>query len=372
MNDSLKKILVSPLEWGLGHTARTVRVIDHLISLGHIVVLASDGLSLRFLRFRFPQLPWVRLSFHQVSYPKNSRLVMHLLLQIPSIIRSIRQNRKELARIISQYQIDIVVSDHRYGMHHPSVSSVFITTQLWLKAPRGWEWGEKLVYNIHKLVLRRFNQIWIADFPDIPGISGKLTHPPRLPGNARYIFPVSRMLGLDVVRPENADPPEVLAIISGPEPQRSILEEKISTILLNQQIKATILRGLPPADPSERPAEEQNGPVRMISHASDPHLAWYLLSAGKIICRPGISNLSDLVTLGKTAILVPTPGQTEQEYPAQQLGRKKFFKVCQQEDLSFEAIKEFNPQHFGRFPEISGKELTNAIDTLLANPRATT
>jgi len=328
-----KIILVSPLEWGLGHTVRLVPFIRTALEEGHEVILASDGVSLDFLRYQFPGLRWIRMPFYPVRYSPDGKFFRKLIPQIPGILRSIRRNHRQVKEIVARYGVTDIISDHRYGLYHKGIHSVFITNQLWLKAPKGWTFGEGLVYRLHKRVLRKFSEIWIADYASEPNLSGRLTHPPRLPGNAKFIGPVSRFQHVSAEQPAGAVPFEVLALISGPEPQRTLFEELLLERFRTSGTAAVILRGLPPADPGEEPTVTRDGNVTLINHAHDGHIVWHILHAKEIICRPGNSTLSDLMYLGKPAILVPTPGQTEQEYVAWHLMEQGLFRVCRQDDL---------------------------------------
>ncbi|MFH0760816.1 MAG: glycosyltransferase [Bacteroidota bacterium] len=354
MDSRLKTILVSPLEWGLGHTVRLVPVIDNLLKQGHSVILASDGRSLSFLRFRFPGLSWVRMPFYPVRYPEKKNFFLKIIPQIPGILRAIRRNRKQVSALVREWSIDLIISDHRYGLTCSGVPSIFITNQLWLKAPKGLTWGEPLAYRLHLWYLRKFTRIWLPDFPGEPNISGIQTHPSRLPGRVEYIGPVSRFKGVSPEKPGQAKPFEILGLLSGPEPQRTILENILVHTLNEAGTRSIILRGLPPEDPSARPSEEDKGCVRLISHASDPHLLWYIQQAGRIVCRPGNSTVSDLIILGKTALLVPTPGQTEQEYVATHLAAQGWFEVCTQEGIRAYGL-EFTPRKRGAYGKAEGR-----------------
>jgi UDP:flavonoid glycosyltransferase YjiC (YdhE family) len=326
-------ILASPLEWGLGHTVRLVPFIETALADGHRVILASDGTSLDFLRHRFPLLEWVRLPFYPVRYAAGNQFFTRLFPQIPGIWGAIRSNHRQLSRLVKEYGITRVISDHRYGMWHSDVHSIFITNQLWLKAPRGFGFAEGFVYRIHRIALRNFSEILIADHAGEPNLSGLLTHPRRLPANAAYIGPVSRFMGIAAEKPADAAPFDVLAIVSGPEPQRTLLEELLTKRFSKSGESAVILRGLPPKDPSTEPYRRHDGNILFIDHARDEQLAWYIFHAREIICRPGNSTLSDLLYFGKTALLVPTPGQTEQEYVAGHLEKRGGFKLIRQKDL---------------------------------------
>jgi predicted glycosyltransferase len=328
-----KTILVSPLEWGLGHTVRVVPFIVKALQEGHQVILASDGPSLNFLRYRFPDLFWIRMPFYQVRYPDSGRFFRKLIPQIPGILMAIYRNHQQVAEIVAKYQINEIICDHRYGLYYKGVHSIFITNQLWLKAPDGWSFGEGFIYWVHRLILNRYSEIWIADYSGDQNLSGLLTHPPKLPKNARYIGPVSRFQGVVAEQTRYAQPFEVLALVSGPEPQRTIFEDLLKHRFRKNGTMSVILRGLPQSSPDKTPLIVQDGSILMIDHAIDEHILWYITQAKEIICRPGNSTLSDLKWLGKGALLVPTPGQTEQEYVAGHLESGGLFRVTTQDVL---------------------------------------
>lgn len=346
-------VLVCPMEWGLGHTVRLVPVIEQALSLGWQVILGADGMALDFLRDRFPALPWVRIPFYPVRYAATRRFFLTLLSQLPGIIRAVRHNRNQLKALVTEKKIDLVITDHRYGMTHPDIPTVFITNQLWLKAPKGLSWGEPLVYSIHKRILRKFTQIWIADFAEAPGLTGKLTHPRKLPKQAHYVDPISR---LGTIEPKDPGwgPVDQLAIISGPEPQRTLLEREVSGLFKTLPGRSVILKGKPSSGhliekPSSSTVPKASSEIIECAHAPDETIAWLLKNARTIVCRPGNSSLSDLLTLGRTALLVPTPGQTEQEYVAQSLTERGYFLSCQQGKLTqrkMDELMKFQPKSF--------------------------
>jgi hypothetical protein len=333
MTGRQRTILVSPLEWGLGHTVRLVSFIIEAIDEGHRVILASDGISLDFLRHRFPDLFWIRLPFYPVRYPGSGRFFRKLIPQVPGILWAIRKNHKQVNEIVSGYHVTDIICDHRYGLYHKDVHSIFIANQLWLKAPKGWSFGEGFVYWLHRMAIRRFSEIWIVDYSGKPNLFGQLTHPQHLPKNSKYIGPVSRFRNIVPVRPEYALPFAALALVSGPEPQRTLFEDLLKERFNRAGTTSVIFRGIPPVSPDGNPLVRQEGQILLIDHARDEHILWYILQAEEIICRPGSSTLSDLTYAGKTALLVPTPGQTEQAYVAGHLEEQGLFRVCRQDEL---------------------------------------
>ena len=88
--------------------------------------------------------------------------------------------------------------------------------------------------------------------------------------------------------------------------------------------------------------------------------------ASLIISRSGYSTIMDLVQLQKRAILVPTPGQTEQEYLASYLMEKKFFIAIEQKAFSLtaaiDAVKDFEFAEMNLFNEVN---LSSVVHELL-------
>jgi len=358
-------VLVSPLDWGLGHSARLVPVILACLERNWTVVIAANGKSLDFLRNRFPDLPWVVLPFKRISYSRRDNFFSKLIPQLPGFIKAVKNNQHQLRGLIDKYDIDAIIGDHRYGLGNQKVPSVFISNQLWLLTPKQWSFTEKWIYKIHKRVLRKYTYLWLADFPGDKNFTGKQTHTPDQPASSRFIGPISRFIGkTDILQPESKEP-DILIILSGPEPQRSILETKIARLLLNRKEKVMIIRGIPPpvGDPVGGLYREEN--ISWLDHGDDPTLAGFIKSAGKIICRPGLSMLSDLVALGRTALLVPTPGQTEQNYMAGRLKKKSYFAVVEQVELDWDSIDAFDPGKYRLFPETNLDALNKALDELL-------
>jgi UDP-N-acetylglucosamine transferase subunit ALG13 len=188
--------------------------------------------------------------------------------------------------------------------------------------------------------ISKFNECWIPDFEQLNGLAGKLSHPPELPSNAVYIGTLSRFAG-NMGPEEFMEVPfsEILVLLSGPEPQRSILEKRLVRQLENTDLKATIIRGV--TEQSENYYLTEN--IRVFSHLETPLMKAMIRNAFVVISRPGYSSIMDLTTLGKRAIFIPTPGQTEQEYLSRYLMDKKiYFSMAQDEFDLFYALEMAN------------------------------
>ena len=326
------RVLVAPLNWGLGHAARCVPIIRGLLAEGYEVVIAADGYPLKFLRQEFPHLEWVEFKGLQVEYSDGQSQVGAMLRQLPSFLRGIWREHKELKRIVEAYDIDMVVSDNRFGLWCGDVHSVYMTHQLMVKMPRGLKWMEWAVWRLHRWFIGHYDECWIPDMEGEDNLSGDLSHKYPLLKNTRFIGPLSRFSTTPIrwedvrVEAEALDLKErydVVAVISGPEPHRTNLEKQITDYRLqitDNGLQITdgssflIIQGLPADD--LRLAEHRDG-VDYIPHLPTGLLQWYMQEAKEIVCRSGYSSIMDLYTIGRKAHLVPTPGQTEQIYLAE-------------------------------------------------------
>jgi uncharacterized protein (TIGR00661 family) len=320
-----KKLLIAPLDWGLGHATRCVPVIRDLLNNGSKIWLAGEGAQEKLLREEFPALEFLPLKGYRVKYSKNG-LTGKLLLQVPSIIRSIKEENEWLNEQVHTYGFDAVISDNRYGLYHEKLFSIFITHQLNIRSPLG-KWSEKFLQRWNYKFIDHFNECWIPDDAGKNNFAGELSHPEKLPSiPVQYIGPLSRFEKKNI----EAIKGHLLVIISGPEPQRTILENKVIDQVVNYNGSATIVRGLP----AEKNIIPSTNTIHFYNHLSSGELNNEAMKAEIIICRSGYSSVMDIAALGKKSILIPTPGQTEQEYLGHYLMKKRFAFCVQQNDLS--------------------------------------
>jgi predicted glycosyltransferase len=304
------KILICPLNWGLGHATRCVPIIRKLMAEGHEPVVVADGFPLAFLRQEFPSLRFIEFPSYKVYYAAGKSQVGAMLFNFPSIIKGIVGEHFWLRKLLQSEHFDQIISDNRFGLWNRHVHSIYMTHQLMIKMPNNLNFLEPLVHCIHKTFINRYNQCWIPDRAENGGLSGDLSHKYPLPRNARFIGVLSRFHGLEDT-PPNADF-DIVAVVSGVEPQRTILEDNVLVNYRNRAEKVLIVRGQPHAQQYER----HIGNITLMSHLPDAELAAVLLGAKKIICRSGYSSIMDLDVLKclHKAQLIPTSGQTEQEY----------------------------------------------------------
>ncbi len=348
-------ILVAPLDWGLGHASRCVPIIELLLKRDCNVVIAADNYAYDFLKRRFPRLQFVRLKGYNVRYAKKF-VALKVFSQLPKIIFSIAREKFQLSLLLKEFSIDAVISDNRFGLWSKSAYSVFITHQILIKLPKPLRLLEKPLYKINKFVIEQFNECWVPDFPGETNLTGDLTRRYKLPANAKFIHPLSRFspTQLNVTQKYLYD---FLAVFSGPEPQRTLLEEKILKQLKNSNVKACIVRGTP--GQNEKALTASN--VKLIPFADGDELLRLISQSKVLLCRAGYSTIMDLTVLRKPAVLTPTPGQTEQEYLAKYLGSNGFFEFVEQNNISINEIISRPPA--GNFPfENNDNKLVKIIE----------
>jgi len=321
------RVLVAPLNWGLGHATRCVPVIKLLLAENREVVIASEGYPLQFLKEEFPNLQTVEFSGLKVKYSKGNSQVLAMMMHIPQFVYHIVKEHFILKKTINIYNINTVISDNRFGLWHKSVKSIYITHQIGVKIGKNMRILNKIAYLLHKFIINRYSECWIPDFEDGNNLSGDLSHKYPLPENTFFVGILSRFSNEQPTVKTQQNYKNV-AVISGVEPHRTILQKKLLKLFLNSGGKCLIIAG----KPAERINIENISNVTIISHLSDEEFAQTLQNAENIYCRSGYSTLMDLYALGiKSAILIPTPGQTEQQYLAEHFKNKGFIILKQNE-----------------------------------------
>ena len=321
-------ILVAPLNWGLGHTTRCIPIIRCLLKRKVNVLLASDGAALQLLQKEFPQLPSFPLPGYNVRYPYES-MTLNMLLQLPKIQRAINQEYKVIQKLVATHHIQIIISDNRFGCYSPKAYTVFMTHQLNIMAP--FSFTKKFIAVWNKKTIERFDLCWVPDFEKAPGLAGRLSHPSPI-SSVRYIGPLSR-IDATVIEKKY----EAIAVLSGPEPQRSKLEKLILQQAAHLPYRFLIVRG----KMEDQNDAQANDNITVIGHLTGDDLAKAIASADVVIARSGYTTIMDLVALQKKAILIPTPGQPEQIYLANLFHKQKVFYQQPQNNLDLgKAMKE--------------------------------
>jgi uncharacterized protein (TIGR00661 family) len=318
------KVLITPLDWGLGHATRSIPVITELHLKGYEVIVASSGEALVLLKAEFPQLQFFELPSYRASYSSRVPLILKVFLQLPKFLLVIRKEHNELEAIVKREQIDLVISDNRFGCWTKLVPTVFITHQINIQMPFVLKWTQGIINYFNHRMIRKFNQCWVPDFPE-DRLTGKLTEPGKL--KVKFIGMLSRF---KKVRIEESPVYDYLAIVSGPEPQRTIFEQKIRLCFSELTGRKILVRGLPGL--SEEIVKLSDWDE--VCHLKAEKLQQVIEQSKLVICRSGYSSIMDLSVLGKKAMFVPTPGQTEQEYLSDQLMKRGIAYSVKQDSFS--------------------------------------
>jgi len=320
---SKKTILVCPLNWGLGHATRMIPIINSEISKGNTVLIGSDGDALHLLRNHYPEITCIELPNLSISYGNGIWATFLFLFSIPKILLWIHRDNKKLNEIIKEHHIDLVISDNRWGLWNKSVHSVFVTHQVMVKMPKAIRFLERSIFKLQQWVIRHFDEIWIPDFEDKRNnLSGDLSHRflPKKP--TKYIGILSQFTKTN---DETVPKYDVAVILSGPEPHRSILEQKLLLQLSTMTIQSVFIGGK-----MSNNTINHYPNISYIPFANTEKLQEIFAQSKHIICRSGYTSIMDLTKIDRKAILIPTPSQTEQEYLAKHLSGKGQFVVLEQ------------------------------------------
>ena len=320
------RILLAPLDWGLGHTTRCVPIIEELLEQGCEVILAGNTDQEALLKAEFPSLDFLSLPGYNVRYANKGRnMPWKILQQFSRIKKSIRREHQWLKQKVEEMNIDAVISDNRFGLYHEKIPCAFITHQLTIKSP--WKWTERIIQKKNYHYINRFAECWVPDHEGNDNLAGELSHPiykPNCP--IRYLGHLTRFKKKGITEIKNS----LLIILSGPEPQRSIFENKIIDQVSKFPGTATIIRGLP-ASKSMIPSTNS---IYFFNHMPAEQLNEEMEKAEFVIARSGFSTIMDAMSLHKKCIFIPTPGQTEQNYLAKYLSEKKFCFIADEKNFS--------------------------------------
>ena len=320
------KIIVAVLNWGLGHSSRSVPVITALREEGFEPVLASDGEALLLLRKEFPEL---QLPSYNISYPRKGSLMrLHFLLKSPHILKAIRaENRVLKAFIAAETGVGGIISDNRFGAFAEGIPSAYMTHQL-----RVFSGSTTSVSSLfHRFIISKYSEVWIPDLEGPENLSGEMSHGVRLTQPLKYLGVLSRFKKREAVMKYR-----LLVLLSGPEPQRSMLEEKLLQELRGYKGNILFVRGKILGGSVPFVGEG----MEVINYLSGSALEEALNSAELVLARSGYSTIMDLAALGKKAFFIPTPGQFEQEYLAFRMQQQKVAPFCRQEDFILKELEK--------------------------------
>lgn len=344
------------MDWGLGHATRCIPIIRELLLQGCEPWLAGTGIQKEILQSDFPELSFLELEGYNVHYSSSGKLQgLGIMLQAPHIWNKIHKEQKWLQAVHKKYHFQGLISDNRFGLYHPDIRTVFITHQLSIRTGMGG-WADRLVHKWNYRFINRFNECWIPDWKGAHNLSGELSHPALIPPHAKYIGPLSRL--------EPNEPSEkiqLLIILSGPENQRSMLESMLLGQLAELPHSFLMVRGLPSSSPLPRLAKG-----KIVNNMASKELSKAIAGAELVLCRSGYSSIMDLVKLRKKMILIPTPGQAEQQYLFHLLQDKNMALGSTQENLNLRNIMEKARDFSYQFPVTSPDNLKEIVSNWLS------
>ena len=323
-----KTILVAPLHWGLGHATRCIPIINALIENNYNVLVASDGGALHLLQKEFPELPSIVLPSYKITYPKKGEFFkVKMFLKLPEIRATIKAEKKVVQALVEKGKIDGIISDNRLGVRSKEVPSVFITHQINVLSGNTSFFSSKM----HQKFIKKFDVCWVPDVEKGVKLSGKLGHPKKKKFPISYIGSLSRMKPKDMEKKY-----DILALLSGPEPQRTLLEEKLIYEFSKSKKQIYLVKGLV----SGASNTTTSGNITISNYLQTKDLEDVINASKMVVSRSGYTTIMDLAELQKPAFFIPTPGQFEQEYLAKSLKKKGIVPSCKQDDFTMDKLRK--------------------------------
>jgi uncharacterized protein (TIGR00661 family) len=308
-----------------------VPVARKLLQMNNNIFIGSGEEHLSFFHEELPNLKYIVFPGFKPRYSRIFPQYLSLLFKMPVLLYHIAAEHQRVKRIIKEYNIDIVISDNRFGLWHSNSTTVYFTHQLLIPFPERFRFLEASGRMLHNMIIRRYSLCFVPDLPGDINLTGRLAHGFKIPYNVRYTGILSRFDNTNNHQSRNPlDFSHNTVILSGPEPQRSILKEKLTAILKDRDQKTVIFEGKPGIGGEITPL----GNITFISHLPTGRMKDIIKSSGLIISRSGYTTIMELVSLKCTALIIPTPGQTEQEYLAEYLADKGWFSTISQDELT--------------------------------------
>ncbi|MGC9330515.1 MAG: glycosyltransferase [Bacteroidales bacterium] len=351
MAERQKTVLIAPLNWGLGHASRMIPVIRTLQNSGYEVTVAAGSPSDEMIRQEFPGLRIFPLKSHNIRYSRHRMLMLKLFAQAPCMLWDLLYERKWIKQYVNREKPELIISDNRFGLFHLGVKSCYITHQVNVIMPPYLKMFQPLIRYIHRQLIKNYDICFIPDFPGSGALSGQLAHSDsHFNFHYQYLGSLSGFCELPSKPTDTI--PDVLAVISGPEPQRSLFIRKLLHVFSDDNRQIWLIAGQPDIS-----YDHTDKNVRIISHLKRAELKYLMQHAPVLITRSGYTTLMDLFEIKRKAILIPTPGQTEQEYLATYFNEKYEFKMLVQKQIKDPAA--FHSDFCGKWEHIESQTLKN-------------
>jgi UDP:flavonoid glycosyltransferase YjiC (YdhE family) len=356
-------ILICPLEWGLGHASRMIPVARKLTEMNQKVIIGSGDEHLALYRKELPGLSYIHFSGFKPGYSRFLPQYLSLLFKTPVLLYHIISEHFRLKKIIRDHSVDIVISDNRFGLWNRQVTSVYVTHMPLIPFPKPFRRLEFIGIFLHRVIIKQYSLCLIPDLPGDLNISGRLSHGIRLPDNVRYAGILSRFRSDNSEKGENSESiKHNTVILSGPEPQKEILKQKLIKLLRDKSPVTVMLEG----KPDNKTGKTVSGNIVFYNHLPASGMEEMIKGSHSIISRSGYSTIMELISLNCSALLIPTPGQTEQDYLAEYLSEKGWFKtVPQSRIMNIAELPSVAAIWSGEIMEESHSLLTGALKELL-------
>jgi hypothetical protein len=327
--DRRLNILICPLEWGLGHSGRMIPLARKLQERQNNIFIGTGKEHRSFFRNELSEITYIDFQGFKTDYSRYLPQYIALLLKMPLLFYSIIAEHFKLKKIIKTYKIDIVISDNRMGLWNRRIKCVYITHLPVIPLPEKLVFLEWIGILFHRYFIRKYSFCFIPDLPGVTNLTGRLTHNLKMPRNTRFIGILSRFGTSEPSAENKRDFVHNTIILSGPEPQRSILRQQLVSILNDAEPPTVILEGRPGKDN----VPVRTGNIISYNHMASDKMQDIISGSEAVITRSGYTTIMELISLNCSALLIPTPGQTEQEYLAKYLSGKGWFTTVTQKSI---------------------------------------
>ena len=319
----------------MGHAARMIPLARKLHEMNNNVIIGSGEEHLSLFRTELPGLTYITFPGFKPAYSGFLPQYLFLLFKIPALSYHILTEHHRLKRIIRECNADIVISDNRFGLWSTKVTSVYVTHMPLIPLPKFLKFMEPVGMFLHRLIIKKFSLCFVPDLPGENNLTGRLSHGIKLPDNVRFIGILSRFI--NPLQSNEKNPVNFChntVILSGPEPQKGILRQKLISLLKDKEPQTVMFEGKP-ENGGEIPRE---GNITFYNHLPAFTMKEIIKASEMIITRSGYSTIMELVSMKCSALIIPTPGQTEQEYLAQYLSEKGWFCTTSQGKIKEEVF----------------------------------
>jgi len=358
----MANVLLSPLSWGLGHATRDIPIIRSLLDHHHDVTIAACGNALAVLQHEFPECSFIEFNDYPSPYSSSRFFIPKFIASLPTISRALSEERRNLKRILEKNHYDLIISDNRVGVYSLKIPTIFITHQIHYHFPLLF-WPIELSSIIANYFLfDNYSQVIVPDNPPGPAsLAGKLSRPVHGLTDSKVFFSgiLSSTSKMDIEQDLDN-----LILISGPEPQRTRLEEILTPMLSELEGSTIVLLG----SPKKKQTRSLSDRCTLISYASTQEKVQLMNRAKFVICRSGYTSMMELAELNKRyGLFIPTPGQPEQEYLSYYYEKMGWFYSKSQYKLNL--IEDIpTAMKYKGFPSMppTKENVTRLYDNLLA------